>query len=128
MRNARHCVAIVGNDVSTALTLDVLLHHRYRSDVYGAPSAALDAFRVTRPDLVVVDIASLGAEHEALLHGLRGDPRLRDIPVVAAISNAVGSMRQTCLAAGFADTLSLPILDADILYELLDRALATVAR
>jgi CheY-like chemotaxis protein len=86
-------------------------------------SQALQLARQEPPDVVITDIGMPDQDGYDLLNEIHADPRLRNVPVIAA-TGYVGSSEQTRMAEmGFAATLSKPFE----LDELL-RALAHVRR
>ncbi|HKI31438.1 MAG TPA: response regulator [Gemmataceae bacterium] len=86
-------------------------------------SQALALARADPPDVIITDIGMPEQDGYDLLNLLRADPRLREVPVIAA-TGYVGSSEQTRMAEmGFAAALSKPFE----LDELL-RALAQVRR
>lgn len=70
--------------------------------------AALTSIRRQRPDLVLADVMMPGMDGFALLREIRGDPMLRDIPVILLSARAGEESRVEGLAAGANDYLVKP--------------------
>jgi signal transduction histidine kinase len=112
---------LVDDSPDTVSVLGHLLEARgFRVRLAGGVAEALAAARAAAPDVVLTDIGMPGQDGYDLLRQLRGDERLRSIPVIAA-TGYVGSHEQEQMAqAGFAAALSKPFD--------LDELLATLAR
>jgi signal transduction histidine kinase len=115
-------VLLVDDSADTVAVLSRLLEAK-GLQVYQAVrvSQALQLAREEPPDVVITDIGMPDQDGYDLLNEIHADPRLRNVPVIAA-TGYVGSSEQTRMAEmGFAATLSKPFE----LEELL-RALAQV--
>jgi PAS domain S-box-containing protein len=85
-----------------------LLHGRCEVRSVGDGSAALREMREHRPDLVLADVMMPEMDGFELLRQIRGDPTLRDIPVVLLSARAGEESRVEGLAAGANDYLVKP--------------------
>jgi len=70
--------------------------------------AALEAARRTKPDLVISDIMMPGRDGFALLHELRGDAELRELPVLLLSARAGEEARTEGIAATADDYITKP--------------------
>ena len=61
------------------------------------------------PDLILLDIQLPGMDGHAVARALKGDPRLRAIPIVAVTSYAMIGDREKAMAAGCDGYLEKPI-------------------
>lgn len=61
------------------------------------------------PDLILLDIQLPGMDGHAVARTLKGDPRLRSIPIVAVTSYAMAGDREKCLEAGAEGYIEKPI-------------------
>lgn len=117
-------LVVEDDDANLLLTQTVLEQAGHR--VLSAVSAeqAREVLSVEHPDLVLTDIELPGDSGLDLAREVLGDPRTRDVPVVALTAHAMPDMRQKVLAAGCRDYLVKPI---DIL-ELIRRVEANLKR
>jgi DNA-binding response OmpR family regulator len=71
-------------------------------------SSAVDACRVTRPDLAVLDVMMPGLTGLEAVRELRRDPALEDIPVILLTARAQESDVQTGFDCGADDYITKP--------------------
>ena len=62
-----------------------------------------------RPDLILLDIQLPGMDGHAVARALKGDPKLKAIPVVAVTSYAMVGDREKCIEAGAEGYIEKPI-------------------
>lgn len=72
-------------------------------------SQGLKLAATANPDLILLDIQLPGMDGHAVAHALKGDPRLKVIPIVAVTSYAMVGDREKCLAAGAEGYIEKPI-------------------
>ncbi len=94
-------------------------------DVQALPDGdqALAAVRASKPDLLITDVMMPGLDGFGLLKAVRGDPGLRDLPVVFLSARAGEEAKVEALDAGVDDYLVKPFSAR----ELLARVSATIA-
>ncbi|MFC5325489.1 ATP-binding protein [Bradyrhizobium oligotrophicum] len=92
-----------------------LLGEDYEIEAVSDGDAALEAVRRRRPDLVLTDVMMPGLDGFGLLKALRGDARLRDIPVVILSARAGEEAKVEGLDAGASDYLSKPFSARELL-------------
>jgi signal transduction histidine kinase/DNA-binding response OmpR family regulator len=77
--------------------------------------AALRAVQMSRPDLVLTDVMMPRLDGFGLLAGIRGDPALRDLPVILVSARAGDEARVEGLDAGADDYLVKPFSALELL-------------
>jgi CheY-like chemotaxis protein len=82
----------------------------------GQPSskAALATAKICRPDLILLDILMPDEDGIQVLHRLRQEPAMGQIPIIAVTSLARAEDRQRLLQLGFTDYISKPYLLDDL--------------
>jgi diguanylate cyclase (GGDEF)-like protein len=70
---------------------------------------ALKVAREQRPDLVLLDVVMPGMDGFEVLHRLRSEPELADIPVIFVTAHGGDDIETQCLSAGAVDFISKPI-------------------
>jgi CheY-like chemotaxis protein/signal transduction histidine kinase len=117
-------VMVVDDDMRTVYALSALLRSK------GAEVLVADTGRIAlstlaeHPDieLVLMDIMMPEMDGYETIRRIRGDMRLRELPVIALTAKAMKEDREQCLQAGATDYLSKPI-DPDELLTLMHRRL-----
>ncbi len=69
----------------------------------------LEQAKLTRPDLILMDIQMPRMDGFETTQKLRSDPKFRDIPIIALTALAMPSDRQRCLDAGMDEYISKPV-------------------
>lgn len=110
------------NAVSRELIREILesLGHEVIEAADG--SEVLRKARSFTPDLLLLDIQMPGRDGYAVLEGLRADPRLAGLRVLAVTAYAMDKDRQRALAAGFDAYITKPV-EAAILRREVERSL-----
>jgi signal transduction histidine kinase/DNA-binding response OmpR family regulator len=85
-----------------------LLDDRYVVDVVANGEEALASIRAKRPDLVLTDVMMPRLDGLGLLRVIRGDPDLRDLPVILLSARAGGDAEVQGRTAGADDYLTKP--------------------
>ena len=100
------------------------LARRYRIETARDGQEGLEAaLRQPAPDLVVMDLMMPVLNGEALLERLRGDPTLRDVPVLMLTARADDALQARVLRKGAQDFLQKPFSE-EVLQERVSRLLA----
>lgn len=117
-------IAIVEDNPDNRLLLGAILGDRFEIDEYEDGPAALAAFAVSRPDLVLLDISLPGIDGIEVLARLKADVALSGVPVIALTAHAMSGDRERLLGLGFDDYVSKPIVDEEELVRAIDALLA----
>lgn len=117
-------IAVIEDNFDNRLLVRAILMDNYEVMEYESGAAALEGINASPPDLVLLDISLPGMDGVEVLRRLRANPTLEGVPVVALTAHAMLGDRERYLAAGFDDYLAKPIVDEDLLLEMIDRLLA----
>jgi len=111
----RRRVLIVDDNVDAARTLQMVVTTMgHDADTVYDGRAALDAARSKRPDIVLLDISMPGMDGFAVARGLRSQPELREIRVVALTGYGQLEDRRRSREAGFDEHLVKPVSPDDL--------------
>jgi CheY-like chemotaxis protein len=121
-------IDIVEDNADNRLLLRVLLGDDHAVREFADGSEALAAWAGDVPELVLLDISLPRMDGVEVLRRMRGDERLRDVPVIAFTAHAKAGDRETYLAAGFDGYVSKPILDERVLVDAIEQALSARSR
>ena len=108
-------VLLVDDNVDMRNYVHRLLTERYTVESVGDGEAALEAARRRRPDLILTDIMMPRLDGFGLLHALRSDSDLRDIPVIFLSARAGAEASVEGLDAGADDYLTKPFSARELL-------------
>ncbi len=114
-------IAVVEDNADNRLLLLAILDGLYEVVEYENGVDALAGLSATLPDLVLLDISLPGMDGNEILARIRGDDRLRRLPVIALTAHAMAGDREKYLAAGFNDYITKPIVDETILLQAMER-------
>ena len=117
-------VAVVEDNADNRLLLQALLGERYELVEFDNGVDALAGLSASLPDLVLLDISLPGMDGNEILARIRGDARLRPLPVIALTAHAMSGDREKYLAAGFNDYITKPIVDESVLIDAIEHWLA----
>ncbi len=95
--------------------LSRILGSRYRLETVSDGLAALQCVRERQPDLVLSDVMMPGLDGFGLLKEIRGDERIRSIPVILLSARAGEEARVEGLQAGASDYLVKPFSARELL-------------
>ena len=106
----RRRILVVDDNVDAAQGLAMLLR-QFGHDVQVAHDgrAALEAARVNRPQLVLLDLSMPGVDGCSVVARLKSDPRFARVRFVAVTGSAGEEPRRRCDEAGFDDYLLKPV-------------------
>lgn len=110
-------IAVVEDNADNRLLLHAFLSDRYAITEYETGPAALEGFRSSVPDLVLLDVSLPGMDGLTVLSHLRADDRFKKLPVIALTAHAMHGDRERFLLAGFDEYVSKPIVDEQILLD-----------
>jgi len=117
---------LIVDDNATNLKLVAYLMRANGYDVETALDAesALEALRMHRPEVILMDIQLPGIDGLELTRRLKADPATRDIVIIAVTAYAMKGDQDKALAAGCDDYITKPI-DTRALPEQIARHLAS---
>jgi CheY-like chemotaxis protein len=117
---------LIVDDNATNLKLVAYLMRANGYDVETALDAesALEALRMHRPEVILMDIQLPGIDGLELTRQLKADPGTHDIVIIAVTAYAMKGDQDKALAAGCDDYITKPI-DTRALPEQIARHLAT---
>jgi len=116
-------IAVVEDNPDNRLLVQVMLEPLYAIVEYETGGDALAGLRQRPPDLVLLDISLPGMDGTEVLRQIRGDARLRHLPVIALTANAMAGDREKYIAAGFDDYVAKPIVEEALLLDAIRRQL-----
>jgi len=108
------------NEINQQVGRELLEEVGVSVDIAANGQAGVDAVRSATYDLVLMDIQMPVMDGFTATRELRGDPRFKDLPIVAMTAHAMSGDREKSLAAGMNDHLAKPV-EADKLYGVLLR-------
>ena len=116
-------LAVVEDNADNRLLIQAILGDQFNLVEYENGNDALAGIARSRPDLVLLDISLPGMDGNEILHRIRKDVTLRDLPVIALTAHAMAGDREKFLAAGFDDYITKPIVDETQLFASIERLL-----
>lgn len=114
-------IAVVEDNADNRLLLEAILDGMYDVVQYENGVDALAGLEASLPDLVLLDISLPGMDGNEILARIRGNDRLRRLPVIALTAHAMAGDREKYLKAGFDDYITKPIVDETILLSAIER-------
>jgi CheY-like chemotaxis protein len=116
-------IALVEDNADNRLLMSVILGQAYEVTEYTSGEQALTGITDSFPDLVLLDVSLPGMDGLAVLEALRENEALRKLPVVALTAHAMQGDRERFLEAGFDEYISKPIVDEQLIFDIIDRLL-----
>lgn len=117
-------IVLVEDNPDNRLVVHALLDDRYVIDAYADARSGIAAIRAHPPDLLLLDIALPGMDGVEMLSVLRADSAIPRIPAIALTALAMTGDRERLLSEGFDDYVSKPIVDEQVLFDAIAKALA----
>jgi len=114
-------VAVVDDNADNRLIIRTILEDQYEILEYSSGIEAIEGFRKSKPDVVILDISLPEMDGTEILRRLRDDSDLHSLPVIALTAHAMVGDREKYLAAGFNDYVAKPILDMGVLFSTIQR-------
>jgi CheY-like chemotaxis protein len=114
-------VAVVDDNADNRLIIRTILEDQYEILEFSSGMEAIQGFKKSRPDVVILDISLPEMDGTEILRRIREDSDLHDLPVVALTAHAMVGDREKYLAAGFNDYVAKPILDMNVLFSTIQR-------
>ena len=117
-------VAVVEDNPDNRMLVQALLEDRFEISEYETGMEAVEGLPGNVPDLVLLDISLPEMDGTEVLAWIRGQERLKNLPVIALTAHAMAGDRDTSRAAGFNDYVTKPIVDEALLIEAIERCLS----
>ena len=114
-------IAVVDDNADNRLIIRTILEDQYEILEYSSGIEAIEGFRKSKPDVVILDISLPEMDGTEILRRLRDDTDLHTLPVIALTAHAMVGDREKYLAAGFNDYVAKPILDMSVLFSTIQR-------
>ena len=103
-------ILLVEDDEANINTISSYLNAKgYRIAVARHGQAAIDWLQFQQPDLIVMDIQMPGIDGMETMQQIRGNPLLKDLPIIALTALAMAGDRERFLAAGANDYCTKPV-------------------
>ena len=118
-------IAVVEDNPDNRLLVQALLEDRFEIIEFETGVEAVAGLRDARPDLVLLDISLPEMDGTEVLAWIRAQDDLKGLPVIALTAHAMAGDRERYLSVGFDDYLTKPIVDEAVLFESIERCLAT---
>jgi CheY-like chemotaxis protein len=119
-----HRLAVVEDNEDNRLLLQAILSDWYDLTEYVNGPDALAGITTHRPAAVLLDISLPGMDGREVLRQLRANPLTANLKVIALTAHAMSGDRAKFLAEGFDEYVSKPIVDEEILLNILQRWLS----
>jgi CheY-like chemotaxis protein len=114
-------IAVVDDNADNRLIIRTILEDQYDIVEYSSGIEAIEGFRKSKPDVVILDISLPEMDGTEILRRIRDDSGLHDLPVIALTAHAMVGDREKYLSAGFNDYVAKPILDMNVLFSTIKR-------
>jgi CheY-like chemotaxis protein len=102
---------VVIDDEEDSLEVAEIILLEYGADVYTAANGneALDLIRRVQPRFVISDLSMPVLDGWGFIDGMKKDPQLATIPVIALTAHAMLGDRERAIVAGFHNYLTKPL-------------------
>ncbi len=114
-------IAVVDDNADNRLIIRTILEDQYEILEFSSGMEAIQGFKKSKPDVVILDISLPEMDGTEILRRIREDSYLHDLPVIALTAHAMVGDREKYLAAGFNDYVAKPILDMSVLFSTIQR-------
>ncbi len=104
-----HILVVEDNFMNRMLVRDLLRYRGHTVDEAQDVEQGWQRLCAQRPDIALLDIDLPGGGGVSLLHKIRADPRLKDLPCMAVTALAMQGDREKLLREGFDAYVSKPI-------------------
>ncbi|MBL8094023.1 MAG: response regulator [Anaerolineales bacterium] len=115
MSQIRH-IMVIDDDPSIRRLIELILRHEgYRLSLLGSAVGILERARADRPELIITDLMMPQLNGLQLLHVLKAEPDLADIPVILITGAGQQSQVDLALALGATTCLYKPFAQAQFI-------------
>jgi two-component system cell cycle response regulator DivK len=103
-------IAAIDDEEDSRVLIEIILME-YGAKVHTASDGeeGLSLIRSVRPKFVICDLAMPVLDGWGVVHQMKLDPALKDIPAIALSAHAMSSDRERAVAAGFHNYLTKPL-------------------
>jgi len=108
-RIGKATILLIEDNNDSIITLRALLDQAHELITAADGLTGLEKAKTAKPDLILLDISLSGMDGFAILHEVKKDSQLSDIPVIALTARAMKGDREELLEIGFDDYISKPI-------------------
>lgn len=114
-------VVLVEDEPNIAEAIRFLLSNDgWRVETLANGTSAVGVIRAARPDLVILDVMLPGRSGFEILHDLRGDPELADLPVLMLTARGQARDREMAERAGVSRFMTKPFSNTEVLAAVRD--------
>jgi CheY-like chemotaxis protein len=114
-------IGVVEDNPDNRLLLRAILEDQYNITEFESGREALEGFRESKPDLVLLDISLPEMDGPEVLEHMRADDILKDLPALTA--HAMAGDRDKFLSMGFDEYVTKPIVDETVLFSAIEKFL-----
>ena len=113
---------VVVDDEPDSLEVAEIILDAYGANVHTGSngSEGVELVRRIRPKFVISDISMPVMDGWGLIHALKNDRSMMDIPAIALTAHAMVGDRERAIAAGFNNYLTKPLTAETFIYDLLN--------
>jgi CheY-like chemotaxis protein len=123
MKEIMKTIAIVDDNPDNVMLLEALLEEKYQTITFYSGKDALEGFRKSVPDLVLLDISMPDMSGLEVLEQMRNDKKLKHLTIIALTAHAMKTDEEKYIKAGFDCYISKPIVDDRMLFNIIDKFL-----
>lgn len=116
-------IGIIDDDEDCATLYCYVLEKKWNVIIFQDWKKALEEFKASPPNLILLDISLPDISGEKILELIRNTPSLKHIGVVAVTGHSLPLDREKFLKQGFDEYVSKPIVDHSSLCQLLEEVL-----
>lgn len=114
-------IVVVDDEEDSLMVAEIILTE-YGATVHAGNNGqeALALIRQFRPRFVISDLSMPTMDGWGLIHEMKADLALAEIPVIALTAHAMPGDRERAIAAGFHNYLTKPLTVSTFLYDLVN--------
>jgi CheY-like chemotaxis protein len=112
-------IVVIDDEEDSLMVAEIILAD-YGATLYTATNGAegLKQIRKVRPKFVISDLSMPGMDGWGLIHTIKNDRTLMDIPVIALTAHAMIGDRERAVSAGFHNYLTKPLTAQTFIQDL----------
>src|SRR5215475_5444845 len=113
-------IVVIDDEEDSLMVIQVILTE-YGANVHTASDGeeGLKLIRSVRPKFVISDLSMPVLDGWGVVHTMKLDPALKDIPVIALTAHAMVGDRERAVAAGFHNYLTKPLTPATFMTDMM---------